>query len=230
MIEEPPLLRILTRGSRNRPTEAQIKAFEGAQTGHICDALGGQGAMDMGVKPLVGTPHSLCGPALTADCGPRDILALLTALGEMDPGDVVMQSTGGWTGCAGIGDMVSGMAKNGGAAGVVTDGCARDLPGIQALDFPLFCRGLSPNSPYSKGPGSVGYPVMMGGVEVSSGDMIVGDQDGVVVVPFAKIDEVIAALEDVRAAETALEHQVKDGLIRADDITDLANGPQTARA
>ena len=229
MIEEPPLLRILERGSRNRPTRAQIEAFEGAQTGHVCDALGGIGAMDMAIKPLPGVPVSVCGPALTADCGPADILALLAALTEVQAGDVIVQATGGWTGCAGIGDMVSGMAKNGGAAGFVTDGCARDLPGIQALDFPVFSQGINPNSPYGKGPGAVGYPVLVGGRHVASGDMIIGDQDGVVVVPFAQIDAVLAALEGVRAAEADLEVKVADGLVVFDDIKDLVASDATAR-
>jgi len=163
---------------------------------------------------------------LTADCGPADILALLAALSEVQTGDVLVQATSGWTGCAGIGDMVSGMAKNGGAAGVVTDGCARDLPGIQALDFPVFCAGLNPNSPYGKGPGTVGHPVLVGGRQVDSGDMIVGDQDGVVVVPFAQIDEVLVALEGVRSAEEGLEALVKDGLSVSDDIKELVAGDQ----
>lgn len=229
MIEEPPLLRILGAGSRNRPNEAQIEAFEGVQTGHICDALGGIAAMDMAIKPLPGVPDRICGPALTADCGPADILALLAALSEVQTGDVLVQATSGWTGCAGIGDMVSGMAKNGGAAGVVTDGCARDLPGIQALDFPVFCAGLNPNSPYGKGPGTVGHPVLVGGRQVDSGDMIVGDQDGVVVVPFAQIDEVLVALEGVRSAEEGLEALVKDGLSVSDDIKELVAGDQVSR-
>jgi len=125
--------------------------------------------------------------------------------------------------------MVSGMAKNGGAAGVVTDGCARDLPGIQALDFPVFCAGLNPNSPYGKGPGTVGHPVLVGGRQVDSGDMIVGDQDGVVVVPFAQIDEVLVALEGVRSAEEGLEALVKDGLSVSDDIKELVAGDQVSR-
>ncbi len=229
MIEEPPLLQVLSRKSRNRPTQTQIDAFRGAQTGHICDAMGGIAAMDMNIKPLPGVPDALCGPALTADCGPADILALTAALSELEAGDVLVQSTGGWLGCAGIGDMVSGMAQNAGAAGVVTDGCARDLPGIQALAFPLFAAGINPNSPYGKGPGAVGHPVQCGGRQVCSGDMIIGDQDGVVVVPFAQIDAVLAALEDVRAAEVELEAKVKAGLSVPDAVQELVSSDAVAR-
>ena len=230
MIEEPPLLRILTRSSRNRPTAQQIEAFRGAQTGHVCDAMGGIGAMDMAIKPLPGVPNAICGPALTADCGPAEIKALLASMTEVERGDVLVQATGGWTGCAGIGDLVSGMAKNAGAAGIVTDGCARDLPGIVALSLPVFAAGITPNSPYNKGPGSIGYPVLCGGQQVGSGDMIVGDQDGVVVVPFDQIDAVLTALQAVRAAEADLEAKVKGGLSVMDGIADLVASDAVAKA
>lgn len=229
MIEVPPTLRILSKGSRNRPTRGQIDAFQGAQTGHVCDAMNGQGALDMAIKPLPGTPHAICGPVLTADCGPGDILALVAALSEVEEGDVLLAATGGWQGCAAYGDMVSAMAKNAGAAGMVADGPARDLAGIQALDFPAFATGLNPNSPYDTGPGAVGYPVQIGGRQVASGDMIIGDQDGVVVVPFAQIDEVIAGLEVVRAAERDLEAKVKAGLAVPDAIADLFQGDAVTR-
>ena len=230
MIEEPPLLRILGRGSRVRPTLAQIEAFRGVPTGHLCDAMNGLGAMGHHIKPLPGVPRKLCGPALTADCGPADILALLGALTEIDPGDVVMQSTGGWMGCASAGDLVSGMIKNCGGAGLVTDGCVRDVAGIQEVGMPVFCAGVTPNSPYGKGPGAVGYPVEMAGRHVVSGDMIVGDADGVVVVPFGDIHRVLATLEGVRSAEASLEAEVKGGLKFADAVRDLVEGDQTDRA
>ncbi len=221
MLEEPPLLRIFGRGSRNRPTPAQIEAFRGAQTGHVCDALGGDGALDLAIKPLAGGASVLCGPALTADCGPADILGITAALTEVEPGDVVVQATGGWMGCAALGDLVAGRAQNAGAAGVVSDGCVRDVPGILALGLPVFCAGINPNSPFSKGPGAVGHPVSVGGRQVCSGDMIIGDQDGVVVVPFDQIDAVLAALDTIRAAEAIVEAKVKSGLVTPEALADL---------
>jgi len=221
MIEAPPSLRILTQASRNRPTKSQIHAFSGCQTGHVTDAMNGVGALDMAIKPLPGTPSSVFGPALTADCGPADILALLAALTQVEDGDVLVVATTGWQGCAAYGDMVTNMAKNCGAAGLVADGPARDLPGIQAVGIPAFATGLNPNSPFDSGPGAVGYPVQMGGRQISSGDMIVGDQDGIVVVPFEEIDTVIERLHGVREAEADFEAKVKAGLKVPDAIIDL---------
>lgn len=229
MIEEPPLLQIRTRKSRNRPTAAQIARFEGALTGNVCDALGGLGALDMAIKPLAGGPFALCGPALTVDCGPADILALTASLGEVQSGDVLIHCVHGHQGCAAVGDLVSGMAKNAGAAGLVTDGPVRDIAGIEALDFPVFATGINPNSPFAKGPGRIGYPVMFGGMTVASGDLIVGDRDGVVVVPYERIDAVADALAQVQAAEAAVEAKVADGQSLSDDMKALLASDAVAR-
>jgi regulator of RNase E activity RraA len=102
----------------------------------------------------------------------------------------------------------------------VTDGLARDLDGIEAVGIPVFCRGISPNSPARNGPGKVGLPVNLGGVTVASGDVVAGDRDGVVVVPRARIEEVAQALARIRAAEAGLEAKVAGGL----KVPDFAAG------
>lgn len=229
MIEEPPLLTIAGRTSRNRPTAAQIAAFADMPTGFVADAMEGQGALSMAIKPLPGLPHRVVGPALTCRSGPEDILALMAALTEVQPGDVLVNATGGWQGCAAMGDRVAGMLRNAGAAGAVTDGPARDLPGIQAVGLPVFCTGLNPNSPFSKGPGTVGLPVEIGGRRVESGDMIVADADGVVVVPFARIDAVAARLADIAALEAALDAEVAAGRTCVPGVVELLAGPQVRR-
>lgn len=229
MIEEPPLVRIRSAARRVRPSLAQIAAFKDVQTGHLCDAMNGSGAMDMAIKPLPGLPGRICGPALTADNGPADVLALFVALAEVQAGDVIVNSFNGFQGCAALGDMVAGMAKNGGAAGIVTDGPARDLVGIQAVGLPVFATGLTPNSPFAKGPAIVGEPVQIGGRQVASGDMIVGDADGVVVVPYDQIDTVLTALDAVRAAEATLEEKVRAGLTCLPATVELLASAQTRR-
>ncbi|WP_112321501.1 RraA family protein [Oceanibium sediminis] len=226
MIEEPPLLSILPRGRRNRPTVEQIDAFREVPTGFVADAMGGSGALDYRIKPLPGLAARLVGPALTCDSGPADLLALMGALSQVQAGDVIVHATGPWLGCATLGDRVCGMARNAGAAGIVTDGLARDLVGIQDVGLPLFCQGLSPNSPFSKGPGTIGQPVTVGGHPVASGDMIVADADGVVVVPFALIDTVIARLCEIAALEEALDAKVADGLTLPGAIADLLASDQ----
>jgi 4-hydroxy-4-methyl-2-oxoglutarate aldolase len=229
MIEKPPLLTIHRPG--RRPTKAQIAALADAPTGFVADALGGVGALPSEIAPLAPgvLPERLVGVALTCDPGPRDIMATLAALTEIQPGDVFVIATGGWRGCAAIGDRLTGMAKNCGAVGVVTDGMMRDYDGLIAVDIPLYCAGLSPNSPYETGPGSVGLPVLLGDVTVASGDMIVADRDGVVVVPFARIDEVIASVRHIRGLEEELDAQVANGLAIPDKVRDLVASDQVKR-
>jgi len=113
------------------------------------------------------------------------------------------------------------MARNRGVAGFVTDGLVRDLVGVLAVGLPVYCAGVTANSPVRNGPGTVGLPVVLGGVAVQSGDIVVGDRDGVVIVPLAQAQAVLGKLEDVRRAEAGLEAKVKAGLEIPDFITSI---------
>ncbi len=222
MIEEPPLLTI--KRELRRPSDAQIAAFQGVPTGYVVDALYGGGALDRAIQPIGAGRDIDCvaaGPALTVDCGPADIMATLAALRFIRPGDVAVIAFAGHQGCAAIGDRVSGMMKNCGAAGIVTDGPVRDYDGIVEVGLPVWCTGLTPASPFTNGPGKVGFAVQIGGQEVETGDMVVADRNGVVIVPFERIDDTIAAIERVTAAETGLDAAVADGLKIPDAIADL---------
>ena len=210
MIEDLPPVVVAEHFRRPRP--GQLAALVGAMTGHVADALGGRGGFDYRIKPVIDGQSSFCAVALTCDAGPADNLAVFTALGHLQDGDVIVAATGAHTGCAVAGDLLLGMARNGGALAFVTDGCVRDLPGIRAVGLPCFAMGVTPNSPAREGPGRVGFPVVIGGVVVASGDILIGDQDGVVVVPFDRIDEAIAGLTRVREAEAAFEARVAAGL------------------
>lgn len=209
MIEEAPSIQ---RRDVLRPAAALVDALRGTPTGFLVDAMGGSGALDYRIKPAIPDQAGFCGVALTCDAGPADNLALVAALESLQPGDVIVCSTGNYAGCAVTGDLVLGMARNGGAVGFVTDGCVRDLPGIRAVGLPCYCIGVTPNSPARSGPGTVGFPVTLAGHPVASGDVIVADLDGVVVVPLARLDEVIARLPAIREAEAAMDQAVRDGL------------------
>jgi len=209
MIENPPLLTI-HRGHA-RPDAALIAAFRGALTSHLADAMEGRGAVDWRIKPLDPVNANFVGPALTAHSYPADVFGMIGAALEAEAGDVIMCANEGYTGTAVIGDLAAGMMHNKGIAAFVTDGLARDRAGIVAAGMPLFAMGLSPNSPASSGPGEVGAPVVLGGVHVCSGDIVVGDADGVVVVPLAKAEGVLAKLRTVQATEKMAEETVKNG-------------------
>ena len=210
MIDEPPLLTIRRRP--DAPAAGLLQPFLEAPTGWLIDAMAGRGAMDAAIKPLaaeVPAMRRFVGVALTCWCGPNDNLALLAAVALAEPGDVIVAASEGFSGAGMAGDLVAGMARNRGCAAIVTDGMVRDRDGIVAVGLPVFCRGVTPNSCVRSGPGTVGLPITAGGVPVATGDLILGDADGVVVVPQARLAEVGARLAAVRAAEQAAEAKVR---------------------
>ena len=210
MIENAP--KVQFAANIRRPSAAQIQALTGVPTGFLVDALGGSGALDYRIKPVIAEKHQFCGPALTCHAGPADNLAVFAALAHLQPGDVLIAACNGYTGCAVTGDLLLGMARNNGATAFVTDGCVRDIPGVRAVGLPCFAVGVTPNSPAREGPGTVGMVITLAGVTVSSGDILAGDQDGVVVVPMDRIDAVITRLPAIRAAEADLDTRVRAGL------------------
>lgn len=210
MITDPPIL-TLRRGFE-RPDPRHVEALTGVPTGYIVDTMGGRGGLDYRIKPVVPMTAPMIGVAVTSDNGPADNLALFGALDVAQAGDILVAGTDAFTGTAVTGDLLLGMAKNRGVAGFVTDGLVRDLPGILAVGLPCFCAGITPNSPARMGPGTVGLPIVIGGMRVEAGDIVIGDADGVVIVPRLRAAEVIARLADVRAAEAALDAKVKAGL------------------
>ena len=151
----------------------------------------------------------MVGVAITCHCGPADNLALFAALATAKPGDILVAATDGFTATSVTGDLLMGMARNRGILGLVTDGMVRDLVGILGVGLPVYCAGITPNSPVRNGPGTVGLPVVVGGVKIDSGDMLVGDDDGIVVIPRSEAAEVIKLLPGIRSAEASLEAKVK---------------------
>lgn len=219
MIEDPPLLTV--RRNFPRPTSSQLEGFRGVATGVVVDCMDGRGALHHTIKPVTPDATSFTGVAVTCDAGPADNLAVFAAMDLCQPGDVVMIATDAFLSTAVIGDMVVGMAANIGTAGMVTDGAVRDVAGICEAGIACFGAAVTPNSPARNGPGTAGLPVTCGGVPISSGDIIVADSDGVVVVPHDQIDAVLARLPDVLAAEAGLEQKVKAGLQMPDFAKDI---------
>ena len=229
MIENPPLIQIKKATSRKRPNQEQINCFKNIPTGFICDALDGYAALDPSIKPLLipgKTVDHIVGPALTVFSGAADVLGMAIALSEIQDGDIVVNGVGGFQGTAAVGDRIAGMIKNNGGAGLVTDGPMRDLNGIIETGLSCFCTGLNPNSPYNSGPSKIGFSIDIGGKTINSGDVIVADTDGVTVVPFDKIDEVINKLKRIIGVEDAMDEKVSNGLKISQKALDYLNSDQ----
>lgn len=193
-----------------RASADQCSVFIDAPVGNIVDAIGRAGALATAIKPITSAQKAV-GSALTVDAGPRDNLAPWAALRLAKPGDVLMITTGGHMEASVAGDLLMGMAKNAGVVAIVTDGVVRDLSAADGVGIPVFAAGISPNSPQKNGPGSVGLPIVIGGVACASGDIVACDEDGVVVVPKARFEDAVTGLAAVREKEAGMEKAVDAG-------------------
>ena len=211
MLEDPPLLTI--RKNFDRIPREKLDALKGAQTGHVIDAMFGRGAMDCVIKAVDPSRRHFMGTAFPVETGPSDNLAISAGVACAQEGDVIVAASDAFARTAVCGDIVAMLAKNVGVAAIVIDGMARDLVGLEGVGLPIFARGITPNSCVRSGPGKVGLPIVAGGVRVEAGDFIMGDQDGVVVVPRADLDRVIAAVAEIRKAEGELIARIqREGL------------------
>jgi 4-hydroxy-4-methyl-2-oxoglutarate aldolase len=193
-----------------RPDPQLVNRLSEASTGWVVDANERKGAIDYRIRPLT-RAVKFCGVAMTVQSRGRDNLAPYAAIEYARSGDVIVVATNDYQEASVAGDVMIGMMKNQGVAAFVTDGLVRDIMGLDAVGIPVCARGLSPNSPYKDGPGSVGLPITLGGVLINPGDVIVGDQDGIVVVQRESVATVIAALAEVQAKETKMDRLVAEG-------------------
>lgn len=161
----------------------------------VADGQNGENAMDTSIKPLKEEDH-LCGKAFTVSMPAGDNLAVLQAISEAQPGDILVIDSKGYTSRSVAGDFVIGLAKVLGLGGAVIDGSIRDVKSIKSMDFPIFCKNTTSAASVKTGNGKVGVTISCGGVAVEPGDFIVGDADGVVVIPKNKIQEVCVAAEN----------------------------------
>lgn len=197
-----------------RPDPSVIEALRGYPTPILSDAMGRQGAMEPRMRPLF-PGATLCGPAITVKTYPADNLMMHKALEMVRPGDVLVIDAG-HDASAGWGELLSISAQTLGVRGVVLEGAARDRDAIAELGFPVFCTANVPRGTYKTNPGSINIPVCVGGIAVHPGDLIVGDSDGVVVIPRDLAAEVAAAARAVAAKEDALKEQLRQGRLMLD--------------
>lgn len=210
MIGDPVALRL--RRIFERPAPEVLDSFRDIPSSFVADAQQGMNCLDATIRPI--TPGArFAGSAVTANGGPRDNLAAMAAIDTVEEGDVLVLATSRDESGAVIGDHYAAVAKRKGAAAIVTDGLVRDAEGIRKLGPPTFARGVRPNAGYRNGPGEVNLPVSIGGAVVLPGDIVVGDEDGVVVVPRAAAEEVRGALARVVEAERAMEAEVAEGRV-----------------
>jgi regulator of RNase E activity RraA len=169
--------------SFDRPDPELIAAFRQFPAANVSDSQGKQGTMDARISPIYHPMPVLCGPALTVKARPGDNLTPFKAIELAEPGDVIVISGSFEMVYSLWGGVMSAMAKKKGIAGVVTDGLVRDVQQTREVGLPMFAIGLTPSGPSKNGVGQINTTIACGNVVVSPGDIILGDEDGVVVIP-----------------------------------------------
>nr|WSZ99837.1 4-carboxy-4-hydroxy-2-oxoadipate aldolase/oxaloacetate decarboxylase [Streptomyces sp. NBC_00857] len=191
------MLHVSTKVDRPDPDLVARLAAYGSATVH--EAQGRLGALSSSIKP-VDRSMSVCGPAFTVRCAPRDNLMLQVAIAHAQPGDVVVVSAGEYTEAGSFGDVLANACQAKGIAGLVTDTGVRDTEQLRALGFPVFSYSVCIKGTVKETIGPMNEPVLIGGELVRPGDVIRGDADGVVVV---RREDLAYAVEKSQAREDA---------------------------
>jgi 4-hydroxy-4-methyl-2-oxoglutarate aldolase len=189
-----------------------MEEFSQLSTTLISDAMAGAGVMDYKIKPIK-PGVKLAGTAFTVDTKGGCALAVIAAVALARQGHILVISGKGEAGNAVIGDMLVKTALKSGISGIVVDGLLRDVCELRNMDMPLFAMGALPAAAEKKGHGELNSPILCGGISVKPGDLIVGDDDGVVVVPPHAINEVLLAAKAKLALEEQRIKDIENGLL-----------------
>lgn len=184
-----------------RPDRDILDRLAKLPAANIGDAMDRLGVADSAIQ-AIWPGARLAGPAFTVWTRPGDNRGIHKALELARPGDVIVVAGGGDESRALLGELIGERAINAGIAGFALDGAARDAEALGEIGMPVFARATSPAGPYKDGPFRVGTALAFGGVPVLPGDVIVGDSDGVVVIPREQAAAVADAAEAVFADET----------------------------
>lgn len=193
-----------------RPSPEQVQAFKAIGAATVHEALGRRGAVDSAIKPIYPGLRVL-GPAFTLVSPPGDNLTIHAALKLARPGDVLVIDSGDYTEQGAFGDVMATSAVALGIAGLVTNGGVRDAASIRDLGFAIFSRSISIKGTVKETLGPINQPIVLGGVTVHPGDLVIGDDDGLVVVPRAEIDEVLKVASQREAKEASIRAELAKG-------------------
>lgn len=190
-----------------------VDRFRQYPVANLGDAMERIGIVDAAIVPMWEGAAAV-GSALPLLTVAGDNLALIEALDLIQPGDFIAVNAAGYVDRAVMGDNLAQRFQAFGAVGAVVDGAARDRDIIRDFAFPVWSRGISPAGPFKHGPGAIGSPIALGGVVVNAGDIIAADSDGVIVVPLARAEEVLAGAAEIARIE--IEKDEEAARFRAD--------------
>ncbi len=205
----------LVRRKVERPGAKLLAQFAKLPAANISDACGNLNTMDSGIRAM--SPGArICGPACTVSTRAGDFVATLLGMDVARPGDILVVDNQGKTDSAMWGEITTAEAQRKRLAGLVVDGNVRDIEGIRKRKFPVFARGTVPRVAGRSSLGEVNVPIQCGGAIVRPGDIIVGDADGVVVIPLEKAETVLKLTLDIVDYENKLLANVSKGLTQVE--------------
>jgi 4-hydroxy-4-methyl-2-oxoglutarate aldolase len=197
-----------------------VEEFKNHASSNLADVMGRFHVMDPGIKP-VDRNMTVSGRAVTVQCRPGDNLMVHKALEVANPGDIVVVNTNGNTTSAVFGELMMRTAIGAKLGGIIVDGAVRDCLDISKAQFPTFTRSICASGCDKDGPGEINYPIACGGVSVRTGDYIVGDADGVVVIPHEDAKEVLEKVEVLVANEKRRIAEIDSGVIFKGEINEI---------
>lgn len=193
-----------------RPSSELVESFRGIPSSNIGDCVRKMYCMFGGIRPF--NSHGLLGAAFTVKVPSGDNLAAQTALDYAKPGDIIVIDGAGYTDRALVGGMMLAYAEMRKLGGFVVNGAVRDLEDIRASKLPVFAKSATPLGPYREGPGEINVPVVCGGQVVMPGDILVGDADGLVVIPRCDAPALLEVARQNLNGEQAEMNQMKRGI------------------
>ena len=191
-------LRVLKR--RRAVSPDLIAAFRTVPVANVSDCMARMTAGGARLRPMHGS-GLLAGPALTVKTRPGDNLMIHKAITMGQPGDIIVVDAGGDLTNALIGEIMVAEAIAANLGGFVIDGAIRDLGAIRAGTFPVYAAGVTHRGPYKDGPGEINVPIAINGMVIEPGDLVIGDDDGLLCIPFADAESVLQAAQAKHAAE-----------------------------
>ena len=197
--------------SRARAVGPEVVArFRELPVANVSDSMSRMTAGGPRLRPM----HAggvLAGPALTVKTRPGDNLMVHKAIGLAEPGDVLVVDAGGDLTNAIIGELMIAQMVKRGLGGIVINGAIRDSAAIRAGGYPVFAAGVTHRGPYKDGPGEINVPIAIDGMVIEPGDLVLGDRDGVLAVPFDAVESVYTQSAAKHAAETRQMEAIEAG-------------------
>ena len=177
-----------------------VDAFRSLPVANVSDSMSRMTAGGARLRPYY-NGGTMSGPAFTVKTRPGDNLMVHKALDIAQPGDIVVVDAGGDLTNALIGELMQAHARTRKLGGLVINGAIRDVAAMRESDFPVFAAGVTHRGPYKDGPGEIGVAIGIDGMVIEPGDLIIGDEDGVLCVPIAEAEAVLKATQAKHAAE-----------------------------